>query len=141
MTGNIFIDTNILVYAHDLDAGTKRETAKRWVTDLWENRTGVLSTQVLQEFYITLTSKLAAPLSAAAAKKILRSYLSWEVVVNDGPILLHAIDIEEANKISFWDALIVAAAYSKNSTMLLTEDLNHGQNIEGITIHNPFSRD
>ena len=75
----------------------------------------------------------------AAAKKILRSYLSWEVVVNEGPILLHAIDIEEANKISFWDALIVSAAYSKNCTMLLTEDLNHGQNIEGISIHNPFS--
>ena len=138
MTDNIFVDTNILVYAHDLDAGTKRETAKRWLTDLWENRRGILSTQVLQEFYITLTRKLAIPLSTAVAKKTLRSYLSWEVVVNDGPILLHAIDIEEANKISFWDALIVAAAYAKNSTMLLTEDLNHGQNIEGITIHNPF---
>jgi predicted nucleic acid-binding protein len=138
MTDNIFVDTNILVYAHDLDAGTKRETAKRWLTDLWENRRGILSTQVLQEFYITLTRKLAIPLSTAVAKKTLRSYLSWEVVVNDGPILLHAIDIEEANKISFWDALIVAAAYAKNSTMLLTEDLNHGQNIEGILIHNPF---
>ena len=139
MTDNIFVDTNILVYAHDLDAGIKRETAKRWVTDLWEKHTGVLSTQVLQELYITLTRKLTAPLSMAAAKKILRSYLSWEVVVNEGPILLHAIDIEEANKISFWDALIVSAAYSKNCTMLLTEDLNHGQNIEGISIHNPFS--
>jgi len=138
MRDNIFIDTNILVYAHDLDAGDKHEEASKIIYQLWESKNGVLSTQVLQEFYVTLTKKMPRPLNKVATRKILKEYFSWQVVINDLQIIFQASEIEEDYKISFWDALIVSAAYSKNVATILTEDLNHGQYIEGIFIQNPF---
>lgn len=138
MTARIFLDTNILVYAHDLDAREKHEIAKETVLKLWESRLGVLSTQVLQEFYITLTRKISPSLSKREARRILKNYFHWELVINDPGIILQASEIEEGYSISFWDALIVSAAFSKNVATLLTEDLQHGQQIEGILIHNPF---
>ena len=138
MRDNIFLDTNILVYAHDLDAGDKHDVAAKIIYQLWESKNGVLSTQVLQEFYVTLTKKMPQPLNKVATRKILKEYFSWQVVINDLQIIFQASEIEEAYNISFWDALIVSAAYSKNAATILTEDLNHGQNIEGIFIQNPF---
>ncbi len=141
MTDRTFVDTNILVYAHDLDAGKKHGLAKRVVTELWENRSGVLSTQVIQEFYVTLTRKIPAPLKKSTVIRIIKSFLNWEIVINDAPIILQACEIEETYNLSFWDALIVSAAYSRNVTTILTEDLNHGQRVEGILIVNPFMRE
>jgi len=138
MSVKTFIDTNILVYAHDLDGGTKHDIAKEAVSQLWESKQGVLSTQVLQEFYVTLTRKIAKPLDKPTARRIVRSYVYWELVVNDPDIILQASEIEEAYKVSFWDALIVSAAFSQNAGTILTEDLNHGQYVEGILIKNPF---
>jgi len=138
MRDNIFLDTNILVYAHDLDAGDKHNVAAKIIYQLWESKNGVLSTQVLQEFYVTLTKKMPRPLNKVATRKILKEYFSWQVVINDLQIIFQASEIEEDYKISFWDALIVSAAYSKNVATILTEDLNHGQYIEGIFIQNPF---
>lgn len=138
MRDKTFVDTNILVYAHDLDAGNKHEVAEKIIYQLWETKNGVLSTQVLQEFYVTLTRKMSRPLNKVETRKILREYFSWQVVINDPQIILQASEIEESYNISFWDALIVSAAYSKNAATILTEDLNHGQNIEGIFIQNPF---
>lgn len=138
MTDRVFIDTNILVYAHDLDAKEKQAIAAKLVTDLWKAHTGVLSTQVLQEFYVTLTRKIPKPLKLINARKILRNYFSWDIVINDIPIIRQASEIEETYKLSFWDALIISAAYSKNCESLFTEDLQHGQAIEGIRILNPF---
>jgi predicted nucleic acid-binding protein len=138
MTDRTFVDTNILVYAHDLDAGNKHQTARKLVARLWESRRGVLSTQVLQEFYVTLTRKIPSPLSSPETRGILRNYFNWPVVVLDTPVIMHASDIEENQKISFWDALILSAAFSANATTLITEDLNHDQIIEGILIINPF---
>jgi predicted nucleic acid-binding protein len=138
MRDNIFLDTNILVYAHDLDAGDKHDVAAKIIYQLWESKNGVLSTQVLQEFYVTLTKKMPRPLNKVATRKILKEYFSWHVVINDPQIIFQASEIEEDYKISFWDALIVSAAYSKNVATILTEDLNHGQYIEGIFIQNPF---
>jgi len=138
MRDNIFLDTNILVYAHDLDAGDKHDVAAKIIYQLWESKNGVLSTQVLQEFYVTLTKKMPQPLNKVATRKILKKYFSWQVVINDLQIIFQASEIEEDYKISFWDALIVSAAYSKNVATILTEDLNHGQYIEGIFIQNPF---
>ena len=138
MTGKIFVDTNILVYAHDLDAGAKNEMANKAVSELWENCNGVISTQVLQEFYITLTKKIPQPLPGNTARGIFMSYFSWEIVFNDPKLIIQASEIEEANHISFCDALIVSAAFSGNASVILTEDLNHGQYIEGILIKNPF---
>jgi len=138
MRDNVFLDTNILVYAHDLDAGDKHDVAAKIIYQLWELKNGVLSTQVLQEFYVTLTKKMPRPLNKVATRKILKEYFSWQVVINDLQIIFQASEIEEDYRISFWDALIVSAAYSKNVATILTEDLNHGQYIEGIFIQNPF---
>ena len=138
MTDKVFVDTNILVYAHDLDAGNKHDQAAEIVSQLWESRNGVLSTQVLQEFYVTLTRKVSSTLSKLEARKLVQKYSHWHLVLNDLSIILQASEIEESNNISFWDALIVSAAYSQNVPTILTEDLNHGQIIEGIFIRNPF---
>jgi predicted nucleic acid-binding protein len=138
MSDRIFVDTNILVYAHDADAGEKHSTAAQAVADLWELRNGILSTQVLQELYITLTRKVASPVTGNVARRLIRNYLTWELVLNDGAMILHAAEIADNYQLSFWDGLIVAAAYSKNVAIVLTEDMNHGQIIEGIRIENPF---
>ena len=139
MADKVFVDTNILVYAHDLDAGAKYEQAAALVSDLWESRNGFLSTQVLQEFYVTLTRKVSSPLSKLEARKLLQKYSNWNVVLNDPSMISQASEIEESYNISFWDALIVSAAYSQNVPTILTEDLNQGQIIEGILIKNPFT--
>jgi len=138
MSDRIFLDTNILVYAHDADAGEKNAAAAQTVADLWESRNGILSTQVLQEFYITLTRKVASPVTGNVARRLIRNYLTWDLVLNDGAIILHAGEIADNYHLSFWDGLIVAAAHSKNAATILTEDMNHGQVVEGMRIENPF---
>jgi predicted nucleic acid-binding protein len=138
MTDKVFVDTNILVYAHDLDAGNKHGLAADIVSKLWESRNGILSTQVLQEFYVTLTRKVSSTLSKLEVRKLVQKYSNWHVVLNDPSIIFQASEIEESYNISFWDALIVSAAYSQNVPTILTEDLSHGQIIEGIIIKNPF---
>lgn len=133
-----FVDTNILVYAHDGAAGEKHARAKALVTRLWEERRGVLSTQVLQEFYVNIRSKAAAPVSATEAKQWLVDYLNWEVVINDGNAVIEAIDLEERYEISFWDALILQAASSAGAAVVYSEDLNHGQEYAGVRVQNPL---
>lgn len=138
MTAKTFVDTNIFVYAHDLDAGNKNLIAKEVVSELWESRSGVVSTQVLQELYVTLTTKIPSPLERPIVRRIVKNYANWELVINDPTIIIQASEIEETHKLSFWDALIISAAYSRNIDTILTEDLNHGQYVEGILIINPF---
>ena len=138
MKDKMFVDTNILVYAHDLDAGDKHEIAIGVVSDLWESGNGVISTQVLQELYVTLTKKVPSHPEKLQVRRILNNYLAWDLAVNNGQTILQASEIEENYNISFWDAMIVSAAYSQNAAILLTEDLNEGQLIEGINIVNPF---
>ncbi len=134
----IFVDTNVLVYAHDVDAGQKHQIAQGLLVELWNNRTGVLSVQVFQEFYITVTRKLIHPLSAKETRNIIQNYLNWHIEVNDSLSVLNASRIEENYRISFWDALIVAAASKAKVSKILTEDLKSGQVMEGILIENPF---
>lgn len=138
MSDKIFVDTNILVYAHDLDAGNKHKVAAKAIAELWESKNGTLSTQVLQELYVTLTRKMAQPLDKITARRLLQKYFSWDVAINDLQMILQASEIEETYNLSFWDSMIVAAACSKNATIILTEDLSHGQYIEGVLIQNPF---
>jgi predicted nucleic acid-binding protein len=137
MKGKIFVDTNILVYAYDLDAAQKHDTASRVVASLWNRKVGVLSTQVLQEFYVVATKKMASPMTLLDARTIVKAYIPWSIGI-DGTMVLQASEIEERNHISFWDAMIVAAAHRAGALRVLTEDLNHGQLIEGVTIENPF---
>ena len=139
MKGKVFVDTNILIYAHDLDAGLRHDIAASAVEELWENENGVMSTQVLQEFYVNVTKKISKPLSQARARGIIDNYLSWHIEVNKPDTVLLASEIEERHVLSFWDALIIAAACRAKVDKILTEDLNHGQKIEGILIENPFA--
>jgi predicted nucleic acid-binding protein len=134
----VFVDTNILVYAHDAAAGEKHARAKALVTQIWNNRCGVLSTQVLQEFYVNIRKKAAAPVGTAEAKQWLTDYLTWEVVVNDANAVIEAIDLEERYQVSFWDALILHAANSAGASVIYSEDLNHGQQYADLVVQNPL---
>jgi len=139
MNGNkIFVDTNILVYGHDADAGQKHQIAQTVLADLWKQRNGVISVQVLQEFYVTMTRKVLHPLPAKEVRELIRNYSCWPVEMNDPLSILNASRIEETYKISFWDALIITAASKVDAEKILTEDLQPGQMIEGIRIENPF---
>ncbi len=138
MSDRIFVDTNILVYAHDLSAGDRHAKASAVVESLWETEAGVISTQVLQEFYVTVTRKIKNPLKPDEAREIIRNYLAWPVQINDPETTIRASEIEEKNSFSFWDALIVAAALRLQAQKIITEDLNDGQIIEGILIENPL---
>lgn len=134
----IFIDTNILVYGHDVDAGRKHHIAQSVLMDLWKHCNGIISLQVLQEFYVTMTRKVLHPLSPKEVRDIIRNYFSWHIEANDSGSILTASQMEETYKISFWDALIVTAASKADAARILTEALQSGQVIEGIQIENPF---
>lgn len=134
----VFLDTNILVYAYDASAGEKYALAKGVVSDLWSMDTGVLSTQVLQEFFVTVTNKVPKPLELTLAKKIVKDFLKWQVVVNDGESILDAIDIQKKYHFSFWNSMIIESALKGRCDMIYSEDFSHGQVVEGATIKNPF---
>jgi len=138
MKEKAFVDTNILIYAHDLDAGSKHDIAITLIKEFWEKRTGILSTQVLQEFYVNVTRKILKPIPLAKARSIIENYMAWQVEVNGPDTILLASEIEERYLLSFWDSLIVAAARNAKADKILTEDLKHGQKLEGILIENPF---
>ena len=138
MSAEIFVDTNVLIYAHDVDAGPKHEIARGILRDLWDRRAGVLSTQVLHEFYVNVTRKIATPMSKPSARAIVDSYTIWCVNTTAAEISA-AFRIEDEAGIGFWDALIVAAARKAGAARILSEDLNPGQIIAGVRIENPFS--
>ncbi len=133
-----FIDTNILIYAHDRAAGPRHRIAKLLLERLWRQRVGVLSTQVLQEFYVNVRRKARKPVAPQEARDLVVDYLCWEVIVNDGRSVTEAADLEGQHRISFWDALIVQAANASGATVLYSEDLNHGQRYGNVRVVNPF---
>ncbi|HWG20992.1 MAG TPA: PIN domain-containing protein [Terracidiphilus sp.] len=135
---SVFVDSNILLYAHDLDAGAKRTMAQAALARLARERTGVLSMQVLQEFYVNATRKLAHPLPRAEARAIVSDFSYWCVPTTPREIQ-DAFRMEDEAKISFWDAMIVSAAVKAGASCLFTEDMSHGQVIAGIRIENPFA--
>jgi predicted nucleic acid-binding protein len=132
-----FVDSNVLIYAHDVDAGRKREVAKELLRELWLARTGVLSVQVLHEFYVNVTRKIRTPVSKSEARAVVGTYIAWCLEPETGDVS-EAFRIEDEAGISFWDALIVAAAARSGATHVLSEDLNPGQVIAGVTVVNPF---
>ena len=138
MSAKTFVDTNVLIYAHDVDAGTKRDAARAVLQELWHRRAGVVSTQVLHEFYVNVTRKIAQPLPKPSARAIVDSYTIWCVDTTPAEISA-AFGIEDAAGIGFWDALIVAAARKAGAERILSEDLNPGQMIAGVRIVNPFA--
>ena len=138
MSAKTFVDTNVLIYAHDEDAGTKHRTARGVLRELWGRRTGVLSAQVLQEFYVNVTRKIATPLPKPSARGVVDNYVVWCVETTPADISA-AFRIEDEARIGFWDALIIAAARKAGADRILSEDLNAGQIIAGVQIENPFS--
>ena len=133
-----FVDTNILVYAHDRDAGEKHERARMLLDRLWDSGQGVLSTQVLQEFCINIRRKVANPLPIEELRLVLRDYQTWEVVTNTPASILAALDIEARYKTSFWDALILQAAETAGATVLYSEDLARNQFYGAVRVVNPL---
>lgn len=134
-----FVDTNVLVYAHDQSEGHKQPLAQALLEELWAGRTGVLSTQVLQEFYVVATRKFNPPMSRRAAREIVALYASWPLIQVDLPLILMASELEERHKLSFWDALVVEAARRAGAVRLVSEDLQAGRVIGGVRIENPFA--
>jgi predicted nucleic acid-binding protein len=133
-----FVDTNVLVYAHDRSETRKQPVAQALLDGLWRDRTGVLSTQVLQEFYVVATRKLDPPMRRAAAREIVAVYGAWPTVQVDVALVLAASELEERHGFSFWDALVVEAARRSGTGRLMTEDLQAGSRIAGVRIENPF---
>jgi predicted nucleic acid-binding protein len=133
-----FIDTNILIYAYDATAGQKHTAAANLLIDLWRSRLGLVSTQVLQEFFVNVVRKIPKPIDNRIAQEIVKDLLKWQVVVVTGDSILDAIDLSSRYRYSFWDAMIIESAIRGNARILMTEDLQNGQEIGGVTITNPF---
>ena len=138
MSDKHFVDTNILMYAHDTSCGAKHDRAKAVVERLWLDRSGVVSTQVLQELCVNLRRKAARPVDLQTARRIVADYLTWNVITNSGESILQALDVEKRYRISFRDALVVQAAEASGATVLYTEDLSDGQTYCGVAVVNPL---
>lgn len=138
MTGRFFVDTNVLVYQFDTREPEKQVRARAWMEHLWSARAGLISFQVLQEFYATVTRKLNPGLPAEEARKVVRALWTWQPVGIDERVFLTAWAVQERFGLSWWDALIAAAARLAGCSHLLTEDLQHGQDLDGLRVINPF---
>ena len=138
MSDKCFVDTNILVYAHDRSAGVKHERAQMLLEQLWDSGQGVLSTQVLQELCINLRRKVSHPLPVEQVRQLILDYSTWEVVTNALESVVQALDIEMRYKTSFWDALILQAAEGSGASILYSEDLATGQRYGTIQVVNPL---
>ena len=141
MSEKYFVDTNILIYAHDRSQGIKHERARQLIERLWNSGQGVLSTQVLQELCLNLRRKVANPVSVDEVRRVIRDYLSWQIVVNTPEAVLQALEIEVRYKISFWDALILQAAEHCGAAVLYSEDLAGKQRYGTVRVVNPLERD
>jgi predicted nucleic acid-binding protein len=138
MAQKYFVDTNLLIYAHDRSAGVKHDRARELIERLWTSGEGALSTQVLQELCINLRRKVARPLPIEEVRRLIQDYLSWEIIVNTPESVLQALDIEVRYQISFWDALVVQAAETSGAAVLYSEDLAAGQHYGAIQVVNPL---
>lgn len=134
----VFFDTNVLVYLFDRAAPQKRAQAQRLLDKHSSEGSLTLSTQVLQEFFVSATRKLSTPLSVPEALEVLRQLVVFPLVQVDADLILRAGERTAREMVSFWDALIVEAALTAGATRLLSEDLQHGQKISSLTVENPF---
>lgn len=138
MTERTFLDTNVLVYVFDADAPSKQERARGILVAAARSGLGVVSTQVLQEFYVAVTRKLGRPLSHADAEQAVRGLAELPVASVDTSTVLTAVGRAGGHQLSLWDALIVQTAIESGSTRLFTEDLQDGRVFDGVRIENPF---
>jgi len=133
-----FVDTNVLLYAHDASETEKQPIARALLEALWADRSGVLSTQVLQEFYVVATRKFKPAMRRSEARELVALYATWSTVQVDVELILDATALEERAQVSFWDAQIVEAARRAGATRLVSEDLQGGRRIAGLVIEDPF---
>jgi predicted nucleic acid-binding protein len=138
MADKYFVDSNILIYAHDRAAGIKHERARQLIEGLWTSGHGVLSTQVLQELCVHLRRKVARPLAGDEIRRLIHDYMSWEIVVNPPEAAIQAIEIEVRYKTTFWDALILQAAEKSGAAILYSEDLAAKQSYGTVRVINPL---
>jgi len=136
-----FIDANVLVYAHDTDAGARHTEAKALLADLWDSRSGTLSTQVLQEFYAVVTRKFKPPMPRARARAIVAAYGEWCEIATEPQLIVAASRLEEEHTLSFWDSLIVQAAIHSGAERLVSEHLQDGRRFGTLAIGNPFPKE
>lgn len=134
----VFVDTNVLVYAHDHSETQKQPVAAALLESLWDDANGALSTQVLQEFYAVVTRRFRPPLPRPEARELVAAYGEWHVVSIDVPLIIAASGLEQRHRLSFWDALIVTGAQRAGATRLVSEDLQPGRRIADLRIENPF---
>ena len=141
MNDSVFVDTNILLYARDTAQPGKQAVALAWMAALWRNRRGRLSFQVLQEFYVNATQKLKPGLAVEPARQDVRNLLAWRPVKTDTALLESAWGLADRFGFSWWDAQIVAAARHSGCGILLSEDMQNGMAVDGMTFVNPFAAD
>ena len=137
LADRVFVDTNVLVYADDEDGGKKRDRARALLRELVSSGRAVLSTQVLQEFFVVATKRLVLP--AERARQRVEVLAQLDVVLVRPELVLAAIDLHRLHGLAFWDALVVRSASAAGCTRLLSEDLSHGQILDGVRIENPFA--
>ena len=140
MANKFFVDTNILIYAHDTAAGLKHARARQLIEELWDTGEGVLSTQVLQELCVNLRRKVARPPSVEDLRQLIQDYLSWEIVVNSPQSVIQALEIEVRYQVSYWDALVIQAAETSGAAILYSEDLSDGQRYGPVQVVNPLRK-
>ncbi len=141
MTAPCFVDANVLIYARDPEEPSKQERAREWLAYLWRENLGRTSTQVLSEFYVNVTRKLATPVASEDAWQEVRSFLAWRPHPVDEALLMRAREIEQRWRLSWWDSMVVAAAQLQGCALLLTEDLQDGAVYGGVTVRSPFTLD
>ena len=134
----IFVDTNVLVYSRDSSEPVKQKQALVWMTFLWDRKNGRISYQVLQEFYATVTGKLQPGLKVSAAREDIKALMAWNPLPVDRQVIKGAWELQDRNKLSWWDALIVSAAQTTQCQYLLTEDLQEAQKFGTVQVINPF---
>ena len=134
----VFVDTNVLLYAVDDTVVSKRDQAQTWLIALWSQRCGRLSTQVLNEYYWNVRKKFKNSVSLGDARAEVRRYQHWQPWLVDHATIESAWAVETRYQVSFWDALLVAAAQHMGCRYLLTEDLQHGQVIDKLQVLSPF---
>ncbi len=139
MSAPTFVDTNVLAYAHDASDTVRQPVAAAFLQDLWRSRSGMLSTQVLAEFYVVATRKFTPPMPRREVRSIVDAYAAWSVVQVDLTLMVAASALEERHRLSFWDALIIEAARRGGARKLASEDLQAGRRIAGLVIENPIA--
>ncbi len=137
----IFVDTNVLVYARDVSEPDKQPQAARWLEHLWASQSGRISTQVLSEYYVTVTRKLDPGLPIENARRDLRNLMVWDPLPVDSKLIERALSLQDRFSLSYWDALIVGAAQIADCRHLLTEDLQAGQRFDAVRVVDPFEHD